>query len=74
MMISKYGKFLTLKEFQNNFEIKVNYIAILLLFLLLFILLLLIAAISPGLKQKAFDSPVPNLLALCNNRVMSYGS
>ena len=72
-MISKYGKFLTLKEFQNNFEIKVNYIA-LYYCLLLFILLLLIAAITPGLKQKAFDSPVPNLLALCNNRVMSYGS
>ena len=72
-MISKYGKFLTLKEFQNNFEIKVNYIAFYYC-LLLFILLLLIAAITPGLKQKAFDSPVPNLLALCNSRVMSYGS
>lgn len=65
MMISKYGKFLTLKEFQNNFEIKVNYIAF---------YFQLIAAITPDLKQKAFDSPVPNLLALCNNRVLSYGS
>ena len=56
-----------IKEFQNNFEIKVNYIAFYYC-LLLFILLLLIAAITPGLKQKAFDSPVPNLLALCNNK------
>ena len=40
MMISKYGKFLTLKEFQNNFEIKVNHNAF---------YFQLIAAITPDL-------------------------
>ena len=46
------GKFLTLEEFQNKFEIKVSYLHY----------FQLIAAIPPDLKRKAFDSTVPDLL------------
>ena len=46
-------KFLTLEEFQNKFEIKVNYLHY----------FQLIAAIPLDLKRKALNSPVPDLLS-----------
>ena len=46
-------KFLTLEEFQNKFEIKVNYLHY----------FQLIAAIPLDLKRKAVNSPVPDLLS-----------
>lgn len=51
-LMNSDGKFLTLKEFQSRFEIKVNY----------FHYFQLIAAIPPDLKRKAFGFPVPDLL------------
>ena len=51
-LMNSDGKFLTLKEFQSRFEIKVNY----------FHYFQLIAAIPPDLKRKAFGFPVPGLL------------
>ena len=51
-LMNSNGKFLTLKEFQSKFEIKVNYLHY----------FQLIAAIPPDLKRKAFGSPVPDLL------------
>ena len=46
-------KFLTLEEFQNKFEIKVNYLHY----------FQSIAAIPLDLKRKALNSPVPDLLS-----------
>ena len=51
-LMNSDGKFLTLKEFQSKFEIKVNY----------FHYFQLIAAIPPDLKRKAFGFPGPDLL------------
>ena len=47
------GKFLMLEEFQNKFNIKVNYLHY----------FQLVAAIPLDLKRKALDSPVPGLLS-----------
>ena len=51
-LMNSDGKFLTLKEFQSKFEIKVN----------CFHYFQLIAAIPPDLKRKAFGFPGPDLL------------
>ena len=51
-MLNSDGNFLTLEEFQNKFNIKVNYSHY----------FQLIAAIPSDLKRKALDSPFPDLL------------
>ena len=51
-MLNSDGNFLTLEEFQNKFDIKVNYSHY----------FQLIAAIPSDLKRKALDSSFPDLL------------
>ena len=51
-LLNSDGKFLTLEEFQNKFQIKVNFLHY----------FQLIAAIPTDLKRKAFDYPIPDLL------------
>ena len=51
-LMNSNGKFLTLKEFQSKFEIKVNYLHY----------FQLVAALPPDLKRKAFGFPVSDLL------------
>ena len=51
-LLNSAGKFLTLDEFQNNFDFKIIYLYY----------FQLCAAIPPDLKRKAFVSPNPDLL------------